>query len=150
MLACDPDGGIGYQNRLPWTKIQGDLPRFKALTHLQNVVMGRNTWESLPKKPLPNRQNFVVTNNPDSITSATPLTLEQLFDMDAIKNDIWLIGGASLVNSCWERISEIHLTKTLTKYTCDTFINLLYIENNFTRQNVEVSSDHHYQIWKKS
>ena len=51
ILACDPNGGIGYQNTLPWTNIRGDLPRFKALTDNGVVVMGRNTWESLPKKP---------------------------------------------------------------------------------------------------
>ena len=32
ILACDPNGGIGYQNKLPWTNIRGDLPRFKRLT----------------------------------------------------------------------------------------------------------------------
>ncbi len=50
IIACDPNGGIGYENRLPWSNIQGDLPRFKRLTEGQTVIMGRNTWDSLPKK----------------------------------------------------------------------------------------------------
>jgi dihydrofolate reductase len=55
IVACDPKGGIGYNNKLPWSNIQGDLPRFKNLTQGQVVVMGRNTWDSLPKKAI-NRQ----------------------------------------------------------------------------------------------
>ena len=62
ILACDIKGGIGYQNKLPWTNIQGDLVRFKNLTKDQVIVMGRNTWDSLPKKPLPNRLNIVISN----------------------------------------------------------------------------------------
>jgi dihydrofolate reductase len=53
-IAADPNGGIGYKNRLPWIKLQGDLPRFKYLTDNQTVIMGRNTWDSLPIKPLYN------------------------------------------------------------------------------------------------
>ena len=47
IIACDPKGGIGYNGKLPWTNLQGDLPRFKALTSNQVVLMGRKTWESL-------------------------------------------------------------------------------------------------------
>ena len=59
ILACDPNGGIGYKNALPWKNINGDLARFKKLTTNQIVVMGRLTYESLPIKPLPNRLNSV-------------------------------------------------------------------------------------------
>ena len=62
ILACDPKGGIGYKNKLPWNKIQGDLPRFKRLTDDCIIVMGRKTWESLPVKPLPNRTNLIITS----------------------------------------------------------------------------------------
>ena len=40
IIACDPNGGIGYKNKLPWHKIEGDLPRFKRLTENKIVVMG--------------------------------------------------------------------------------------------------------------
>ena len=62
ILACDTHGGIGYKNKLPWKNLQGDLPRFKALTTGQPIVMGKNTWDSLPFKPLPNRLNIVVSS----------------------------------------------------------------------------------------
>jgi dihydrofolate reductase len=144
ILACDPNGGIGYQNRLPWTNIQGDLPRFKRLTDKFPVIMGRNTWDSLPKKPLPNRINIVVTSR--------PFEQEGVTCVDSIINHsdfYWLIGGASLIEQCWAFINEVHLTKTYDHYTCDTFVDLLYIEANFNRTYSEMFPDHTYEIWKR-
>ena len=144
IIACDPEGGIGYQNRLPWTNIQGDLPRFKRLTEGHPVIMGRNTWDSLPKKPLPNRINIVVTSRPFEQEGVT--CVDRLFDHTDF---YWLIGGASLIQQSWSYINEVHLTRVYDHYTCDTFIDLLYLEANFTRTWSEVFSDHRYEIWKR-
>jgi dihydrofolate reductase len=144
ILACDPNGGIGYQNKLPWTNIQGDLPRFKRLTEGHPVVMGRNTWDSLPKKPLPNRINIVVTSRPfveDGVAS-----INRLLNYPDL---YWLIGGAKLIEQAWPYINEIHLTKVYDHYTCDTFIDLLYIEHNYVRTYSEMFPDHTYEIWKR-
>ena len=144
IIACDANGGIGYKNKLPWTKIQGDLPRFKRLTDKYPVIMGRNTWDSLPIKPLPNRINIVVTTRPFEHEGVTCIG-----DIMDHTDFYWLIGGAKLINQCWQYINEIHLTKTYDNYTCDAFIDLLYIESNFVRTYNEVFSDHQYQIWKR-
>ncbi len=58
----EPTYAIGYQGDLPW-HIPEDLKHFKRLTKNTNLIMGRNTWESLPKKPLPHRTHFVITRN---------------------------------------------------------------------------------------
>lgn len=149
IIACDPNGGIGYENRLPWTNIQGDLPRFKRLTDGQTVIMGRNTWDSLPKKPLPGRINIVVSSRQleaeyHNVIHAKSLNFNRPNDVS-----FWLIGGAKLIESFWEEIKEIHLTKVYDHYTCDTFIDLLYIENNYIRTYSEVFPDHMYEIWKR-
>ena len=151
ILACDPNGGIGYKNKLPWSKIQGDLPRFKTLTTCETVVMGHNTWKSLPKKPLPNRYNFVITSSVSKLNANTEFTtLENFLKLSkGILDRTWIIGGAKLVDSCWNHITEIHLTKTFTEYTCDTSISLLELENNFVMESSELFSDHCYQIWKR-
>ena len=144
IIACDLNGGIGYENRLPWSNIQGDLPRFKRLTDGHPVIMGRNTWDSLPKKPLPNRINIVVTTR--------PFEQEGVTCVDDIMNHsdfYWLIGGARLINQSWQWINEIHLTKVYDHYTCDTYIDLLYIEANFIRTYSEMFPDHMYEIWKR-
>ena len=152
ILACDPNGGIGYQNRLPWSNIQGDLPRFKRLTDGQTIVMGRNTWDSLPKKPLPNRYNVVISSKElDMPDNSTCLTYEAFTDPACSLrfSSTWLIGGAQLINSCWPHIKEIHLTRIYDHYACDTSIDLLYIEANFKRTWSEMFPDHRYEIWKR-
>jgi dihydrofolate reductase len=131
---------------LPWAKIQGDLPRFKRLTADKIVVMGRNTWDSLPKKPLPNRINVVVSSNTSTVQGEGIVVTDKT---DSFTDFHWLIGGAQLINSCWEQINEIHLTKVYDRYTCDTFVDLLYIHSNFVQTFNEVFPDHEYQIWKR-
>jgi dihydrofolate reductase len=71
--------------------------------------------------------------------------------LDYINNfkNAWLIGGAKLINSSWNMIDEVHLTKTLTEYTCDRYIELLYLEQNFNMISEEQNIDHVYQIWKR-
>ena len=149
IIACDPDGGIGYQNRLPWTNIRGDLPRFKRLTDGQNVIMGRNTWDSLPKKPLPGRLNFVVSSSELEAEHHNVIRVPDIKFNQPDDEEFWIIGGAKLVETSWKNIDEIHLTKVYDHYTCDTFIDLLYIESNFTRTWSEIFPDHAYEIWKR-
>jgi dihydrofolate reductase len=149
ILACDPNGGIGYQNKLPWNNIQGDLPRFKRLTSGKCVVMGRNTWDSLPKKPLPNRLNFVVSSRPLEAEHHNVIRVSNTKFYSPKNVEVWIIGGSKLIESCWENIDEIHLTKVYDHYTCDTFIDLLYVEHNYVRTYSEIFPDHAYEIWKR-
>ena len=167
ILASTPKGGIGYKNSLPWPRLQGDLARFKALTLEQYVIMGRNTWDSLPKKPLPDRESIVVTSRP-LFQPSDPYDLnavhrqELLFNLFhnrclAIKSiepfvdydNAWIIGGAQLLNSSWPWIKEFHLSRTHKEYECDTFIDLNYIEQNFVQISKEVCADHDYEIWQR-
>jgi len=146
IVASDPKGGIGYNNKLPWTNLQGDLLRFKELTTGKVILMGRNTWESLPKKPLPNRINVVVTRqNIEGITTLTSVPERDTMDL----RDVWLIGGAQLIKASWHLIDEIHLTRTLSEYTCDTFIDLVKLEREFICAFKENHDDHSYEIWKR-
>jgi len=153
ILAADPVGGIGYQNKLPWDKLSGDLQRFKQLTDGQTIIMGRNTWDSLPFRPLPNRQNIVVTSNPLSSTFNSTKTVSFAYltqNLEDYKN-AWLIGGAKIVEALWGHISEIHLSRTFDEYTCDVFVDMLRLETEFymDAEEVEIFTDYEYQIWKR-
>ncbi|MDP7465479.1 MAG: dihydrofolate reductase, partial [Candidatus Marinimicrobia bacterium] len=59
--AQDENGGIGKDGNLPW-HISEDLKNFKRLTSGFTILMGRNTWESLPVRPLPERRNIVLSS----------------------------------------------------------------------------------------
>ena len=64
VVAIAQNGVIGKDGLIPW-HISEDMKRFKALTLGHTVVMGRKTWDSLPKKPLPGRVNVVITRQQD-------------------------------------------------------------------------------------
>ncbi len=145
IVACDPTGGIGYKNRLPWNNLKGDLGRFRTLTSNQTVIMGRKTWDSLPKKPLPHRLNVVVSRKSIEL----PVGVIHVDNVERLANFpvAWLIGGAGLINQCWDWIYEIHLSRTLSKYTCDTWIDLIKL-NDYDLLSSELHEDHTYEIWK--
>ena len=147
IVASDPRGGIGKNNKLPWDRLDGDLPRFKRLTDKCTVVMGRNTWESLPTKPLLGRLNIVITSRPLLMTTGG-VAVKSIDDL-ANTSSMWLIGGAKLINSNWDRIKEVHHTLTLTEYDCDTFIDLVFLEQNFKLEHSETLKDREYRIWKR-
>ncbi len=147
IVACTPSGGIGYLGSLPWTKINGDLPRFKSLTSGQVVVMGSNTWDSLPLKPLSNRLNIVVSSRDITLPNGS-IKVSDLNHFSHYKN-AYMIGGAKLINSSWQLIDKIHLTTTYKEYPSDTYIDLDYIKNNFVLMSTENNSDHTYQIFER-
>ena len=168
ILACDPKGGIGYQNKLPWNKLDGDLARFKELTTDSIVIMGRNTWDSLPRTPLPNRTNVVATSSTlmvaieNSFGNYSATREEYLFaarfpntfsvtDPSVFKDDdnAWIIGGAKLINSMWSLIDTVHLSRTYLDYHCDAFIDLTRLEKEFELISTESNTDHTYEIWKR-
>ena len=62
VVAVAKNGVIGRDGGLPW-RLSSDMKRFKAVTMGKPVLMGRKTWESLPKKPLPGRANLVLTRD---------------------------------------------------------------------------------------
>lgn len=103
IVAVADNGVIGTDDALPW-HLPEDLKRFKAMTMGAPVVMGRRTWDSLPRKPLPGRANLVVTREPGFAGEGTvpAASLEEAYTKarhlaeDAGKDALYLIGGASL------------------------------------------------------
>jgi len=63
VVAVAENGVIGRDGGMPW-RLSTDLKRFKATTMGKPIIMGRKTWESFPKKPLPGRHNIIVTRSP--------------------------------------------------------------------------------------
>lgn len=84
-----PEGVIGLHGRIPW-RHPGDQRRFKRLTVGTTIVMGRKTWESLPRKPLPDRRNVVLTSRLIAGAECYPTLAEALA---ATTGDVWVIGG---------------------------------------------------------
>jgi len=107
ILARAENGVIGKDGAIPW-HISDDLKRFKALTTGKTVVMGRKTWDSLPRKPLPGRRNIVVTRDAAWLAEgAEAMSLEAaLATPDAL-----VIGGAEIYRAALAGADRIELTE---------------------------------------
>jgi dihydrofolate reductase len=114
VLAMADNGVIGAQGALPW-RLPDDMRRFKAITMGKPVVMGRKTWDSLPKKPLPGRTNIVITR--DRAFRAEGAVVVHSLDEALARaegeqpEEIMIIGGAEIYLAALLRADVIHLTQ---------------------------------------
>lgn len=135
IMAVDMKFGVGINNKLPWPWLPEDLKHFKDVTKNSVVVMGKNTWKSIKSKPLPNRDNIVISN---SIVEGADYTMagevSDIMDMisDIYPNEhIFFIGGPSLVEEAVKtgRVENIFITYIDDNYICDTFLNSNILDN---------------------
>ena len=107
IFAAADNGVIGKAGAIPW-RIADDMKRFKTMTMGKRVVMGRKTWESLPKKPLPGRDNIVISRDPRF--HADGATVMQRLE-DALEGEAMVIGGAEIYRAALPFASRIELTE---------------------------------------
>lgn len=102
---------IGYQGAMPWHQ-PADLAHFKALTLGGTVVMGRKTFDSLGRKPLPGRRNLVLTRDPhfDSAGVEAVQSLPQALDL-ASSGPLFVIGGDQIYRLSWSQVDELYWTR---------------------------------------
>tara|TARA_Y100001980_G_C14550738_1_gene333484 strand:- start:1 stop:1437 length:1437 start_codon:yes stop_codon:yes gene_type:complete len=147
IAAVDENNGIGKDDSIPWS-LSKDLKYFQQLTSNSYIIMGRKTWESLPKKPLPNRINIIISSqnipltslhfihkyNPYTICCSNTNTI-YIFNslqlaLDCIKNsecenikNTFVIGGEQLYNEAihYPDCNNIYITKIYKNFDCDKF-----------------------------
>lgn len=142
IVACCKNGGIGINNTIPWN-IKEDMKHFRELTtscpegKINAIIMGRKTWESLPKHPLPKRLNIVVST---TYTNQSPIcqgndmvvcvsSLDEALHVAYHRSNInhcWVIGGSRLYEEalCHSHCHSVHVTYVLQEVQCDTFFPL--------------------------
>ncbi len=122
IVAMSENGVIGKQGGIPW-HIPEDLKRFKALTEGKNVIMGRKTYESLPKnvKPLPKRDNLVLSHG--KIYDDGVKVFSSVDDvLDYIGNELsYVIGGENVYKQFMPYANTIELTRLYRQIEGDTF-----------------------------
>lgn len=122
IVAISDDYGIGKENKLLWN-IPEDLKRFRNLTMGRCLIMGKKTWESLPKKPLPGRKNIVLTDIAgESIDNCiTAYSVD-----DAVKkcggcDEIFIIGGGSVYRQFMPLTDRLYITHVHRRTEADTW-----------------------------
>lgn len=112
IVAVAHGGAIGRRGDLPF-HIPADLRRFKALTMGCPIIMGRKTFESFPKGPLPGRRNIVVTRNPEYSRAGieTADSLESAISMAYDAEKVFIIGGGEIYRQSIGLATHIDLTE---------------------------------------
>lgn len=122
IVAVSEDLGIGKNNELLW-HLPEDLRRFKKLTYGNTVIMGKKTWESLPKRPLPGRKNIVLTDIPHENleNSVTAYSIEDALSKCEKGEEIFIIGGESVYRQFMNFADRLYITHVHKKAAADVY-----------------------------
>lgn len=122
IVAVSEDWGIGRNNELLW-HLPEDLKRFKKLTLGKTVIMGKRTWESLPKRPLPGRKNIVLTDVPGEIinSAVTAYSIEDAVSRCSKDEEIFIIGGGSIYRQFMPVSDRLYITHVHERVDADTY-----------------------------
>ena len=158
IMAIDDFGGISKNGSMPWPKNVSDLKWFKKNTLNSIVIMGRLTWvDPFMPSPLKDRINILVTNKDvnkylgadeylSGDISNKVLSLSKKYQ----NKDIYIIGGAEILNQLFELIEEFYLTRIYGNFECDKNIDLQKIQESMKMiTRIENDKNSHFEIWKK-
>jgi dihydrofolate reductase len=122
IVAISDNYAIGRKGDMPW-HISADLKFFKATTTGYPVVMGRKTWESIGSKPLPNRDNYIISRSMECAVGAT--VIKSLSEIPSDK-DIFIIGGGQIYRDVMNIADRLYITHVHTTIDdADTFFPLI-------------------------
>ena len=138
VMSVSPSGGVGKNNKLLYHNVE-DMKLFRENTKGNVVVMGRATWDSLPKKPLSDRTNVVVTSKPplDALKYENTyfITLKECDKL--VENcstilkqtDLYIIGGAMMVKRYKDKLDFMYISHFKEDKEADTFIPQLSMKD---------------------
>ena len=116
IVAIASDGAIGRANDLLW-HLPADLKRFKELTTGHTILMGRKTFESLPRGPLPNRRNIIISRSlPEQPGAEVYPTIQQALEACASDGEVFIIGGGEIYRQLLPNTERIYLTRVQASF----------------------------------
>ena len=122
IVAIAQNNAIGKNNELLW-HIPADMRRFKQLTLGHMVIMGKKTHLSISLKPLPNRKNIVITDDPDDHFEGctTVFSIDEALKLCIPSEETFIIGGASVYSQFLPYSNRLYLTKVYQDFDGDVF-----------------------------
>lgn len=142
---------LGYKNQL-LCHLPVDLRHFKEITSGHTVLMGDKTWESLPKKPLPNRRNIVITL--DDVTFPDCETVHSIEDALSLLNgeeEAFVMGGATMYRLFLPHADKLYLTRIVSAFTADVYFPAIkdedwtLVESEFVPKDEKNAYDLYFQ-----
>jgi dihydrofolate reductase len=157
LVAADENNVIGKDNKLPW-HLPNDLKYFKNQTWGMPILMGRKTFESIGK-PLQGRKSIVITRNNDwqhegvEVVHSVEEAIEKAKSFDV--KEIFVIGGAEIFNTSFDKAKRIYLTRIHHRFEGDTYFpevsttdwNL--VNQRFCSADEKNLYSHTFQVWER-
>lgn len=122
IVAIAENNAIGKDNRLLW-HLPVDLKRFKKLTGGHTIIMGRNTFLSLPNGPLPDRRHIVISDNNEDHFEGCEMagSIEEALSMAGKEDESFIIGGGMVYRQMLPVAGKLYLTTVHEEFDADTF-----------------------------
>ncbi len=139
IVAIAADGAIGRQGEL-LCHLPADMKHFKEVTMGHSIIMGRKTFESFPRRPLPGRQNIVITRNAGWQYPGVTVAHDLNEAIAAAETDtVFIIGGAQIYELALPLVDVLHLTRIHARWaSADVYFPALNMD-----EWQEVSREHH-------
>ena len=156
IVAIAKNNAIGKNNELLW-HISDDLKRFKKYTTGNVVIMGKNTFLSLPKGALPNRQNIVITDNKnDKFENAdTVFSINEAIEKASTEKENFIIGGGMVYKQFLPIANKLYLTQVDKEFDADTFFPDINFEEwqleheEFVEKSEKNEFSHSFKIFSR-
>ena len=154
IAAVDDHYGIGKDNTIVWQNDE-DMKHFRQYTEGKVVVMGRKTWDSLPVKPLPRRQNILISREVKQEVDEFNHVLQfcsidyalLVLSLACSVNEICIIGGQSIYEQFMPNATDLVITRIKGNYDCDRFFPL--IDDTWHRYDIDVKDTCRIEYYKR-
>lgn len=122
IVAIAENNAIGKDNQLLW-HLSDDLRRFKKITDGHSIVMGRNTYNSLPRRPLPGRTNIVLTTKKNDIIEGCQMaySVDEAYDLCSDKSENFIIGGGMIYRQFLHLAQKMYVTEVHAAFDANVF-----------------------------
>lgn len=132
IVVADNHWGIGKDNNL-LARLPADMKRFREITTGNTIVMGSKTYMSFPKRPLPDRENLVITSKPELYPDVKCFESVDSFLAYAknCKNEIYVVGGGMIYKELLPYCEKAFVTRVMNDFGADTFFPDLDGDNNW-------------------
>jgi dihydrofolate reductase len=142
IVAIAENNAIGKNNQL-LCHVPGDLQRFSKITSGHTVVMGKRTYYSLPKRPLPNRINIVISDNRNDNFEGCVMaySIEDALEQCNPADENFIIGGGIIYKEFFPFATKLYLTRIHKSFEADTFFPEIDPTKWIVREEVKASDE---------
>ena len=144
IVAIASNYAIGKNNDLLW-HIPNDLKMFKRLTEGHYIVMGKRTYYSLPKRPLPKRTSLIITDVEGEVIDNCLMaySIEDAIKKMEVEKENFVIGGGSIYRQFMPFANKLYITRVHKEFEADTFFPEISLDEWELSKRVDVNDDNH-------